>query len=68
MKIIGCKNKVVLFETKRTNRLLTQKELETDIEIASWLKRPVRRYFDDKPFYPWVVPEPVVNFDLKFKQ
>lgn len=42
--------------------------METEIEIASWLKRPVRYFFDDKPFYPWVVPEPVVNFDLKYKE
>lgn len=65
---------MLLFEKHETkNRLLTPSELETDLEIAKWLKRPVRRYFNDSPFYPWVVPEPLVNqplvnFDLGFKQ
>ncbi len=68
-RIIGCKNKVLLFENvPRKNRRLTKDELETDIQIASWLKRPVRYFFDDKPFYPWLPPEPYVNFDLRFKE
>lgn len=53
-----------MFEPKRKNRRLTPSEQETDLQIAKWLKRPVRYFFDDKPFYPWLVPEPLVNFDL----
>lgn len=53
------------------NRRLTPAELETDIQIASWLKRPVRHFFNDTPFYPWLPPAPLVpsvNFDLNYKQ
>lgn len=55
----------------RKNRPLTPDERDTDIQIAAWLKRPVRYFFDDKPFYPWLPPEPIVpsvNFDLGFKK
>ncbi len=53
---------------KKKNRRLTPGELETDLQIAKWLHRPLRTYFDDKPFYPWLPPEPQVNFDLRFKE
>lgn len=53
-----------MFDPPRKNRRLTAQEFETDLYIAKWLKRPPRHYFDDKPFYPWLVPEPIVNFDL----
>lgn len=53
-----------MFPPARKNRRLTPYEAETDLQIAKWLKRPVRTFFDDKPFYPWLVPEPLVNFDL----
>jgi len=52
---------------KRKNRRLTVNELQTEIEIAKWLKRPVRTFFDDPPFYPWLPPTPLVNFDLGYK-
>ncbi len=57
-----------MFEKPRKNRRLTAQEMETEIQICKWLHRPPRTYFDDKPFYPWVPPEPVVNFDLNYKQ
>lgn len=53
---------------KPKNRRFAPHELETEIQIASWLKRPVRTFVNDPPFYPWVPPEPVVNFDLNYKQ
>lgn len=49
------------------NRRLTSAEMQTELEICKWLKRPPRTYFNDTPFYPWVVPEPLVNFDLNYK-
>ncbi len=49
------------------NRRLTPEEMQTELEICKWMKRPPKTYFYDTPFYPWVVPEPVVNFDLKYK-
>lgn len=61
-----------MFEpTVRKNRRLTPAERETDIQIAKWLKRPVRDFFYDPPFYPWLPPEPKVpkvNFDLKLTE
>lgn len=55
-------------EQTRKNRRLTPEEFQTDLEIAKWLKRPPRNYIYDPPFYPWLPPEPRVNFDLKFKE
>lgn len=49
------------------NRRLTPAEMQTELEICKWLKRPPRTYFNDTPFYPWVVPEPLVNFDLNYQ-
>lgn len=37
---------------------------ETELELSKWMKKPMRRYTTDHPFYPWVVPEPLVNFDI----
>lgn len=31
-----------------------------------WL-RPPRTFIFDPPTYPWLPPEPYVNFDLKYK-
>ena len=28
------------------------------------MHRPMRKYLEDTPFYPWCVPEPKVNFEL----
>lgn len=61
--------KAVLFEPyKKPNRRLTAKELETEYEICSWLKRPPRSFFNDPPTYPWLPPEPVVNFKLNYTE
>lgn len=54
-------------EPKRKNRRFTPDEFETELEIAKWLKRPVRTFVNDTPFYPWVPPTPLVNFDLGYK-
>lgn len=53
-----------MFEKKRKNRRLTPYEMQDELFLCKWMKRPPRTYFDDKPFYPWCVPEPIVNFDL----
>lgn len=47
---------------------MTPSELQDEKYLAQWMKRPLRTYLHDKPFYPWVVPEPVVNFDLKYRE
>lgn len=63
-----CVKKVKLFENcTRKNRRFTPGEYETELQLASWMKRPPRQFVNDPPFYPWVVPEPLVNFDLGFK-
>jgi len=55
---------------KPYNRFNPQ-ELQTEIEIASWLKRPVRTFKEDHPYYPWLPPTPKVpfpNFNLNFTE
>lgn len=47
---------------------MTGPEFQTELELAKWMKRPPCQFWGDKPFYPWLVPEPLVNFDLGFKQ
>ena len=54
-------------ENKPKNRRFTHKEFETELELSKWMKRPPRYFINDEPFYPWLVPEPLVNFDLGFK-
>lgn len=54
-------------EPPQKNRRLTPTEMQTELEICKWMKRPPRYYIHDKPFYPWVVPEPLVNFDLNYQ-
>ena len=68
--IKGCKIKVSLFPERqnRKNRRLTPEELETEIQLCKWMHRPPRTFFDDKPFYPWLVPEPRVNFKLNYQE
>lgn len=34
---------------------------------TAWL-RPQRKFIYDTPIYPWAPFEPLVNFDLRFKQ
>lgn len=71
-EIKKCIFKVKLFEPdKKPNRRLTPQEQADDLEIAKWLKRPVRYFFNDPPFYPWLPPEPIVpcvNFRLNYKE
>lgn len=50
------------------NRRFTANEFQTELEIAKWLKRPPRTFVNDSPFYPWLVPEPLVNFNLNYKE
>lgn len=65
---MSCVKQAFLFPPKPKNRRLTPKELETEREIARWMHRPPRTYFNDTPFYPWLVPEPLVNFKLNFTE
>lgn len=58
-----------LFPTQnKKNRRFLPHEWQTEWELAKFFKRPMRTYFYDDPFYPWLPPEPVVNFDLGYKQ
>lgn len=62
-----------MFDPPKKNRRLTPAELQDDLYIAKWLKRPLRTYFNDPPFYPWLVPEPlanqpIVNFKLNYTE
>lgn len=42
-------------------------ERQTENELAQAFKRPPRLFKEDTPFYPWLPPEPRVNFNLNFK-
>ncbi len=43
-------------------------EQETEEQLAQAFKRPVRKFKEDLPFYPWLPPiTPLVNFKLNFK-
>ncbi len=57
--------------TNRTVRLTLFKpgfEQETEKELAQAFKRPVRKFKEDTPFYPWLpLTTPLVNFHLNFK-
>lgn len=62
------KIKVQLFPPEKPkNRLLTPWELQEEKIVANVFKRPMRYYTQDPPFYPYVVPEPKVNFQLNYK-
>lgn len=43
------------------NRRITGHDWETELQLAKWMRRPLRTFHDDKPFYPWLPPEPLVN-------
>lgn len=49
-------------------RRLTSAELEEEKLLATIFKRPMRQFFGDTPIYPWLPPEPVVNFELNYKK
>nr|BAF76086.1 hypothetical protein [Torque teno midi virus] len=51
----------------RVKPFVTQFEIETERELSKIFKRPPRTYQNDPPFYPWLPPEPRVNFNLNFK-
>ncbi len=54
-----------MFDPPKTKlRKITGPDWETELQLAKWMKRPLRHFHDDPPFYPWVVPEPIVNFEL----
>nr|BAF76126.1 hypothetical protein [Torque teno midi virus] len=59
-----------LFET--TNRQFRVEpfkdgfEKETERELAIIFHRPPRYYKNDPPFYPWLPPTPLVNFNLNY--
>ncbi len=40
---------------------------ETEVQVAAAFHRPPRTYKTDPPFYPWLPPEPYVNFHLNYK-
>ncbi len=42
-------------------------EQQTEYELACAFCRPMRTYKEDLPYYPWLVPEPKVNFNLNYK-
>ncbi len=42
-------------------------EQQTEYELACCFCRPMRTYKEDMPYYPWLQPEPKVNFKLNFK-
>lgn len=67
--IFQCVKKVKLFEKPEPfkNRRLTGPEFETELQLCKWMKRPPRTHFYDPPFYPWLPPEPIVNFDLNYQ-
>lgn len=54
-------------KTRKKNRRFTPQEFAMELELCKAFKRPPRTYVDDKPYYPWLVPEPVVNFQLNYK-
>lgn len=50
---------------------MNPRELETEYQLASWMKRPPRTHIHDPPFYPWLPPEPkvpYVNFRLNYTE
>lgn len=49
------------------NRRFAPHERELETEVSKIFRRPPRTYFYDPPYYPYCVPEPYVNFDLKYK-
>ncbi len=42
-------------------------EQETEYQLAQAFKRPIRKFKEDSPFYPWLPPAPLVQFNLNFK-
>lgn len=61
--ITDSKIRVKLFDDvkKPKIRKFTKSEMEDEKLLADAFKRPVRHFWGDTPFYPWLVPEPLVN-------
>nr|UHS18262.1 MAG: hypothetical protein [Betatorquevirus sp.] len=55
-----------MFEKEPKNRRLTPRELEDEKIVAAIFKRPLRTFIRDPPTYPWLPPEPIVNFKLNY--
>lgn len=54
-----------MFEPPKTKLTpIKGRDWEDELYISKWLKRPMRRYLEDKPYYPWLPPEPIVNQPL----
>lgn len=67
-----CVQTVNLFDVKK-NRIMNKYEQETEKAVSKAFMRPPCTYIYDKPFYPWLpieplVNQPYVNFDLNFQQ
>ncbi len=56
-----------MFADPPKNRRMTPWEEEQEREDAKIWKRPRRSFIFDPPFYPYTIPEPLVNFNLGFK-
>ena len=68
-KIITSNVKVKLFPTKKPfkNKHFTVSKRKTKKQCAKAFCRPKRHFFYNPPFYPYCVPEPIVNFALGYK-
>lgn len=53
---------------KPVNRRFHPWERELEKQVATAFCRPQRSFFYDPPIYPWVPPEPRVNFLLNYKE
>ncbi len=63
-----CVHYVNLFDTGPKNRRRTPKEMEEEKWLCKIFKRPPTEMVLDPPFYPWLPPEPYVNFKLNFTE
>lgn len=62
-----CVKTVSLFPPQKKNRRRNAKEWEEELLMSRIWKRPPVPMIYDPPFYPWVPPTPLVNFDLGYK-
>ncbi len=52
-----------MFEPPKTKLTpIRGRDWEDELFLCKWMKRPMKTFLHDKPYYPWCVPEPVVNF------
>ena len=57
-----------LFKTETPNRRLNKYEQEHERDVSRAFCRPPCTYVKDRPFYPWLPLEPLVNFALNYKE